>query len=219
MFSSSWVLRTPLGEFRLRAQGERQSLSPEDQERAWQVWAFARAELESLSPRAVEAAFALHAELRGSAFRGASRRVGPLEAQALGQELEAALLAGRLVLEARPHVQGLTTLEAPEPVPKWEPPPEKEKPADKGAWIELELVNQDGEPVANRSFRILQKGNVVREGMTNSAGFARIEPLAPGPCDVEFPDLYDADFKYQPPLPGSLPATAEGPVTQEGATA
>jgi hypothetical protein len=219
MFSPSWVLRTPLGEFRLRAHGERQSLSAEEQERSWQVWCFAQAELESLSPRALEAAFALAAELKGTAIRSASGRVGFLEAQAVGRELEAALLAGRLVLEVRPHVQGLTALEASEPQPEWEPPPQKEEPPPKGAWIELELVNQDGEPVANRSFRILQKGNVVREGMTNAAGFARIEPLAPGPCDVEFPDLNATDFNYQPALPGSLPATAEGPVLQEGAQA
>lgn len=219
MVSPSWVLRTPLGDFRLRAQGARQPLSAEEQERAWQVWCFAQAELESLSPRALETAFALYEELRGSAVRPASVHMGPLEAQALGRELEAALMAGRLVLEARPQVQGLTTQEAQEPAPEWKPKPEPEQEPVKGAWIELELVNQDGEPVANRRFRILQKGAVVREGMTNAAGFARIEPLGPGPCDVEFPDLYPADFHYQPALPGSLPATAEGPVVYGSAAA
>ena len=211
-----WQIKTPLGEFRLevtRAGGLFPSL--EEGVRAQRVWFFAQSELYHLSPVAIEAAIALCGELGSTRDWRSFRRLDHSLAQHLAQELELALLSGRLVLVEIPRVRagGAGSEAKTLSDSQWTPRPSaQEERASEGDWIELELLNQLGEPVAHRSFRVIQHQRVVREGTTNANGFARIEHLSPGACDIEFVDLDESDFNHQPALPGAAPVSASGPV-------
>ncbi len=212
-----WQIRTLLGEFRLEvSQAGGRFPSAQERQRAQRVWFFAERELCSLDPGAIEAALGLCAELGREREWQRSRRMDHASAKALAQELEGALLSGRLVLKAVPRFQGggAPYDGAKAAASRWIPKPVEpdKRPSSEYAWVELELRNQLGEPVAFRSFRVLQNGRVVREGVTNGNGFARVEGLVPGACDVEFVDLDVKDFNHQPALPGAALAESAGPV-------
>lgn len=56
-------------------------------------------------------------------------------------------------------------------------------------WIEIELIDENGEPVAAEPFRIeLPDGRVVR-GRLDSSGKARFGNIDPGTCAVSFPGI------------------------------
>lgn len=56
-------------------------------------------------------------------------------------------------------------------------------------WIEIELIDENGEPVPCEPFRItLPDGRVVR-GLLDSTGRARFGNIDPGTCEVSFPGI------------------------------
>ncbi len=70
-----------------------------------------------------------------------------------------------------------------------EPPPEQKVPEKtEKTWIEIELVDDNGEPVAGEKYRIVLPGGTVREGRLDARGRARLDELDPGNCEVSFPD-------------------------------
>jgi len=61
---------------------------------------------------------------------------------------------------------------------------------EKKSWIEIELVDEAGQPVpGERYVVILPDGTTVAEGTLDEKGFARVEGIDPGTCKVSFPDL------------------------------
>lgn len=60
---------------------------------------------------------------------------------------------------------------------------------EKTAWIEVELVDEDGEPVPGERYRITLPDESVAEGSLDEKGKARVEGFEPGNCKVTFPDL------------------------------
>jgi type VI secretion system secreted protein VgrG len=57
-------------------------------------------------------------------------------------------------------------------------------------WIEIELFDEEGKPVAGEPYRItLPDGSTVAEGTLNEKGFARVDDIDPGTCKVTFPQL------------------------------
>lgn len=57
-------------------------------------------------------------------------------------------------------------------------------------WIELELVDEDDNPVPNEKYRItLPDGQTVAQGTTDERGIARVTGIDPGSCQVTFPNL------------------------------
>ena len=60
---------------------------------------------------------------------------------------------------------------------------------EKTAWIEVELVDEDGEPVPGERYRITLPDDSVAEGSLDDKGKARVEGFKPGNCKVTFPDL------------------------------
>lgn len=56
------------------------------------------------------------------------------------------------------------------------------------AWVEFELVDQDG-PIPGERFVLTDPGGTQHCGNVNERGGARIERLPAGRCKVEFPDL------------------------------
>ncbi len=67
----------------------------------------------------------------------------------------------------------------------------KEENKDKTSWIELELVYEsNGKPVPGKAYEVtLPDGTTVATGSTDDKGFARIDNIDPGSCEISFPDL------------------------------
>ena len=58
------------------------------------------------------------------------------------------------------------------------------------SWIEIELVDEDDEPVVGERFRItLKDGKTIAKGTTDENGVARVNGIDPGTCKITFPDL------------------------------
>lgn len=70
------------------------------------------------------------------------------------------------------------------------PPETEEEEAKKKSWIEIKLVDEEGEPVPGERYKVtLPDGQTVAEGTLDEKGFARVEGFEPGNCQVTFPDL------------------------------
>jgi uncharacterized protein (DUF2345 family) len=65
-------------------------------------------------------------------------------------------------------------------------PEEKEK---KKSWIEIELVDTQKQPVPGERYKITLPDKTVAEGVLDGKGFARIEGIEPGTCEVTFPEM------------------------------
>jgi type VI secretion system secreted protein VgrG len=72
-----------------------------------------------------------------------------------------------------------------------EPPEESEPPAEEEdrTWIEIEMVDDTGQPVAGERYRVTLPDGSVREGTLDQNGFAHIGGIEPGTCEITFPEL------------------------------
>ena len=78
--------------------------------------------------------------------------------------------------------------------PESEPPParaEKMATPDPRTWIEIELLDEEGQPVPYERYWISLPDGAVREGMLDGNGRAHFGDLDPGQCEVRFPRLDD----------------------------
>src|ERR1035438_1658656 len=60
---------------------------------------------------------------------------------------------------------------------------------DKKHWVEIALVDKDGNPIAGENYAITVPGGSVVTGSLNSKGRARVNGIDPGTCKITFPDL------------------------------
>jgi type VI secretion system secreted protein VgrG len=68
--------------------------------------------------------------------------------------------------------------------------PNAEDNREKKSWIEIELLDEAGQPVPGEAYRItLPDGTTVAEGTTDEKGRARVDHIDPGTCKVTFPNL------------------------------
>ncbi len=68
--------------------------------------------------------------------------------------------------------------------------PKDPKNKDKKSWIEINLVDDEGDPVAGERYRVtLPDGSTLAEGTTDEKGFARVDHIDPGTCKVTFPNI------------------------------
>ena len=77
----------------------------------------------------------------------------------------------------------------PEPKP---PKPIDVKPPHKHvlSWIEIELVDKEGNPVPGVDYQINRlTGGVVGQGTLDGSGFARVDEIDPNDCEVTFPKV------------------------------
>lgn len=58
----------------------------------------------------------------------------------------------------------------------------------KKSWIEIELKDDDGNPVAGEAYRVEVPDGSLAEGSLDEKGFARVEGIDPGTCKVSFPN-------------------------------
>ena len=67
--------------------------------------------------------------------------------------------------------------------------PYKPDQAKKG-WIEIVLVDEDNNPVPGEHYQItLPDGATVADGTLDDKGFARVDGIDSGTCQITFPDL------------------------------
>lgn len=72
-------------------------------------------------------------------------------------------------------------------VPVSAPP---EKPKEKKAWIEIILIDPDGQPMPGVRYRITPPGGgAPKEGRLNEHGQAGLYQIEPGQCKITFPDI------------------------------
>ncbi len=68
-------------------------------------------------------------------------------------------------------------------------PPEEEK-EKKTSWIEIELVDEIGQPVPNEAYEITASdGTTIRKGNLDQNGQAHVGVPDPGTCQITFPNL------------------------------
>jgi type VI secretion system secreted protein VgrG len=69
-----------------------------------------------------------------------------------------------------------------------------EKPAH---FIEIELKDEQGHPIPGESYEIvLPDGSTAATGTLDEKGFARVDGIDPGQCEVKFPDMNDDDWDH-----------------------
>ena len=56
-------------------------------------------------------------------------------------------------------------------------------------YIEIELLDEDGKPVADEAYFVELPDGSTKSGRTDAKGFARIDGVDPGTAKVSFPDL------------------------------
>lgn len=64
-------------------------------------------------------------------------------------------------------------------------------------WIEVKLVDENGDPIPNEQYVITGPANEEHSGTLDGNGFVHIDGLDPGLCSVSFPNLYK---RYRPTL-------------------
>ena len=64
-------------------------------------------------------------------------------------------------------------------------------------WIEIQLEDQDGQPVPNEEFVVVTPDGQRQTGYLDSKGWARMAPLdSGGSCSVSFPNLDKTLWRY-----------------------
>ncbi len=60
---------------------------------------------------------------------------------------------------------------------------------EKKSWIEIELVDEAGQPMAGEAYRVTTPDGSEQSGSLDEKGFARVSNIDPGTCKVTFPNL------------------------------
>lgn len=68
-------------------------------------------------------------------------------------------------------------------------PHKKTEGEEKKSWIEIELVDEEGNPVPGEQYKVTLPDGSVALGTLDDKGFCRIEGLDPGTCQITFPKL------------------------------
>ena len=68
--------------------------------------------------------------------------------------------------------------------------PDSPQNQNKTSWIEINLVDDEGDPVAGERYRVtLTDGTTIAEGTTDEKGFAKVTNIDPGSCKITFPNI------------------------------
>jgi hypothetical protein len=62
------------------------------------------------------------------------------------------------------------------------------------SWIEIELVDEDDNPVPGEKYEIELPDGSVASGTLDGEGFARVEGFEPGQCKISFPEYDKNDW-------------------------
>ncbi len=71
----------------------------------------------------------------------------------------------------------------------YKPPKTQEESEKRPSWIEIKLVDEDGQPVPGEEYSIKLPDGSVAQGTLDEKGFARVDGIEPGSAEVSFPNL------------------------------
>jgi len=75
------------------------------------------------------------------------------------------------------------------PAQPHKPPETDEEREEKQSWIEIELVDEEDQPVPGEAYCIELPDGTVAEGTLDEKGFARVDGIPSGTCKVTFQKL------------------------------
>jgi type VI secretion system secreted protein VgrG len=130
--------------------------------------------------------------LRAIDYQGAPGGLGDRLPDAIGAALLRAARLGRLV--ARPHARQSIRFLPDQPQEEPLGPESSDAPTET-SWIEIELLDEEGNPVPDQAYRIELADGSVREGSLDSRGRAMVRGIDPGQCGITFPDLDEHVWK------------------------
>jgi type VI secretion system secreted protein VgrG len=67
--------------------------------------------------------------------------------------------------------------------------PDSEENKEKKSWIDIELVDEAGKPMAGEAYQITLPDGSVDSGTLDEKGFAHVKNIDPGSCKITFPNL------------------------------
>ncbi|WP_426756551.1 carboxypeptidase regulatory-like domain-containing protein [Myxococcus sp. Y35] len=137
-----------------------------------------------LATPAAHTLYAMYEALGGTRPLGLSGLERSRYEQRLQQRLTEAFTQGELVALA---VERPVLLPAPWPEPP--PPQTEEAPVEEQTWLAIELKDEEGKPVPHARYRVTLPDGSTREGTLNKNGYARVDGVNPGQCEVTFPEL------------------------------
>jgi type VI secretion system secreted protein VgrG len=76
-----------------------------------------------------------------------------------------------------------------EKVKSHKPPQTAEEKKQKTSWIEIEMVDEESQPVPGMAYRITLPDGSVAGGTLDDKGFARVDGIESGTCKITFPEL------------------------------
>ena len=62
-------------------------------------------------------------------------------------------------------------------------------------WIEIELIDDDDKPISNKKYMITLPDGTLKEGTLDQNGWARVEAIPNGTCEVTFPEIDEKAWK------------------------
>ena len=57
------------------------------------------------------------------------------------------------------------------------------------SWVEIELVDEAGQPLRGERYRVTLPDGTVKKGALDSHGKARVEDIPPGKLEITFPNF------------------------------
>ena len=74
-------------------------------------------------------------------------------------------------------------------------PPEPWEPEQFTSWVAFEVVDEDGQPLAQERYRVELADGTVHEGQLDATGQLLLDEIvATGPCTISFPDIDGGDW-------------------------
>ncbi|MFO0611727.1 MAG: hypothetical protein U0414_04000 [Polyangiaceae bacterium] len=86
--------------------------------------------------------------------------------------------------------------------------PQPRPPTTTKSWIEITLVDGQGAPVPNEPYRVVSSQGESLLGTLDGNGFARIDGIAAGGCDVTFPKIDRREWAKRGMLGSATPGNA-----------
>ena len=76
-----------------------------------------------------------------------------------------------------------------EKVKPFKPSEEEQEQTEELSWIEIELFDEEDNPVPGEKYKVTLADGSVAEGTLDAKGFARLDGIPKGDCKVTFPDI------------------------------
>ena len=78
------------------------------------------------------------------------------------------------------------------------------------SWIEVALIDKQGQPVEGAHYEITPAGGTTRSGTLDDQGAARVDDIPPGDCRINFPDFSPSEWGGIAASGGSLYSVVQG---------